>query len=455
LAVTAPPRRPETEQDRDLEQRVAELEALIKEARRKARLRRLRNGGMLVAAGAGAAALIGLFGGGGAGSGSAALAGDSGARGQSSRSLASLAPLPAGNHANAFAFDARNPEVVYVASFHARGGVYVFKTTDGGESWRLTRARGAGWKSDILSLTADPSRPGTLYAGTDTAVYKTVDGGRSWRPFKQGLFPRQREVCDSQVFSTVRVRQCTQLPYGKPGTPSWNRNNGWVLDVAVDPNHRNVVYSAAGGVLKSTDAGRTWQSTLKLRAKWTSVTRIAIAPTRPESIYAITHNRGSRATAIYKSTNAGQTWQRTGGPGSTLPSSCCGDSMDALVSDPVHPQTLYAAVGNTVLRTTDGGGSWHAAANGLPASSVTSLAIDPRQSGTVYASVHNTKTVALETPSGGIYQTTDGGQTWTEIWSGFGIDKIAVDPTRPSTIYAAGDHLLKSTDGGETWAISR
>jgi photosystem II stability/assembly factor-like uncharacterized protein len=406
---------------------------------------------MLVAAGAGAAALIGVFGGGG-GSGSAALANDSGARGQSSRSLASLAPLPAGNQANAFAFDPRNPEVVYVASFHARGGVYVFKTTNGGESWRLTRAQGAGWKSDILSLTSDPSRRGTLYAGTDTAVYKTVDGGRNWRPFNQGLFPRQREVCYSQVFSTVRVRQCTKLPYGKPGTPSWNRNNGWVFDVAVDPNNRSVVYAAAGGVRKSTDGGRTWRTVYPRHGR-AVVTRIAIAPTQPESIYAITGENGG--TAIYKSTNAGQTWQRTGGADTTLPPSCCGDGMDALASDPANSQTVYAAVGNTVFRTTDGGGSWQPAANGLPANSVTSLAVDPRQSGTVYASVHNTKAVAVEIPGGSIYKTTDGGQTWTEIWSGFGIDKIAVDPTRPSTIYAAGDHLLKSTDGGHTWAISR
>jgi photosystem II stability/assembly factor-like uncharacterized protein len=455
LTVTAPPRRPETEQDRDLEQRVAELEALIEEARRRARLRRLRNGGLLVAVGAAVAALVGLLGGGGGGAGTAALAGDSGARGQSSRSIASLAPLPAGNQANAFAFDPRRPNVVYVASFHARGGVYVFKTTDGGQHWRLTRAQGAGWKSDILSLTSDPSRPGTLYAGTDTAVYKTVDGGRNWRPFNHGLFPRQREVCYSQVYSTVRVRQCTKLPYGKPGTPSWNRNNGWVLDVAVDPNNRSVVYAAAGGVLRSKDGGHTWKSVLKPQSKWMSATRIAIAPTRPESIYAITHNGGSGATAIYRSTNAGQTWHRTGSSDSTLPSSCCGDSMDALASDPANPETVYADVGNTVLRTTDGGGSWQPAANGLPANSVTSLAIDPRQSGTVYASVHDTKAVALEIPSGGIYQTTNGGQTWTEIWSGFGVDKVAVDPTRPSTIYAAGDHLLRSTDGGHTWAISR
>src|SRR5213076_940632 len=97
------------------------------------------------------------------------------------------------------------------------------------------------------------------------------------------------------------------------------------------------------------------------------------------------------------STDAGTTWQATGS-GSSLPPSCCGDSMDALVVDPGNPQTLYAAVGQTVL----------------PTNAVTSLAADPRRPGTLYASVdifHAIKTKAGDAvkPTGGIYATTDGG----------------------------------------------
>jgi photosystem II stability/assembly factor-like uncharacterized protein len=364
-----------------------------------------------------------------------------------------------------FAFDPRRPDVVYVASPDARGGVYVFKTTDNGRHWRLTGARGTGWRSDILSLTADPLHSGTLYAGTDTAVYKTVNGGRSWKPFKQGLFPRRHKFC----WSTGSGRQCwNYFPYyGTPGKTNWNRNNGWVLDIAVEPTHRNVVYSATDGVRKSTDGGRTWIRVFKPRRwKWSMVTRIAIAPTKPESIYAIAHRSGTGATAIYKSTDAGRTWQMTGGAHSSLPPSCCGDSADALAADPRNPQTLYAAIGNTVLATTDGGASWQPKANGLPAGDITSLAVDPRRSGTVYASaVVNLNKVKPENVAGGIYKTTNGGRTWSAVVSSIGVGKIAVDPARPSTIYATGwaswdkthpdkIRLLRSTDGGRTWAIS-
>lgn len=481
MSVTAPPRGPETEHDRDLERRVADLEALIREARRRARRRRIVLGALLVAAAAAVAGLAGIYGGGGSGAGATALAGDSGARDQSSGPVVPLAALPHGNEAMAFAFDARRPNVVYVASPDARGGVYVFKTTDSGKHWHSTGARGDLWKSDILSLTADPQHSGTLYAGTDTAVYKTVDGGVSWRPYKRGLFPAGslRHYC-------VAVLGCPGWAhYGKPGTTSWNRNNGYVLDVAVDPADSRTVYSAAGAIRKSTNGGRTWTAVFgERRGEWSGITRIAIAPTQPESIYAIAHAQvPAGATAILKSTNAGRTWQTTGGSASNLPPSCCGDSEDDLAIDPADPQTLYAAVGSTVFATTDGGSTWHPAASGLPANAVTSLATDPRRPGTAYATVetshrYKTKSGWGDRPTGGIYRTTDAGKTWTAILTGFGIEHLAVDPNRPSTIFAAGwtggkygaahrkgcgAHpscfwkygLLKSTDSGQTWTIAR
>ena len=79
---------------------------------------------------------------------------------------------------------------------------------------------------------------------------------------------------------------------------------------------------------------------------------------------------------------------------------------------------------------------------------------------------YKTKAGNVEKPTGGIYKTTDGGHTWTEIWSGLGVFRVAVDPKNPTTIYAAGwagrdpTHrdsflLLRSNDSGRTWAIAR
>ena len=144
MPVTVPPRPTDVQDDRDLAQRVADLEALIEEARRRTRRRRIRNGTAFVVAAAAGAGLIGFHGGGGGGTGTAALGGGSGAGGQATEPTPPLAPLPAGNGASAFAFDPRRPDIVYVASPHARGGVFVYKTTDGGRHWLLTGAQGNG-----------------------------------------------------------------------------------------------------------------------------------------------------------------------------------------------------------------------------------------------------------------------------------------------------------------------
>ena len=452
-----PPRGPEIEDDHDLERRVAELEALIEEARRRARRRRQRNGAAaLLIAGAGAAAFIGFGGHGGGGAGTAALAGGTGAAGQARTAAPSLAGLPAGARPSAFAFDPRRPNLVYVTSAHDRGGgAYVYKTTDGGRHWQPTGARGTKWVSDILSLTADPRHPGILYAGTNTAVYKTVDGGGTWQPFKQGLFPPHggKRVCYSQAGAST---YCVKLPFGTPGTTSWNRDNGWVLGIAVDPADSNVVYSGAGEVRKSTDGGHTWKTVLlPYPTQGHSVSRIAIAPTRPESIYAIAHTTNTGRTTIYQSTDAGRTWHSTGSRTSVLPNSNDWDSSDALAVDAQHPRTVYAATGHTVLKTTDAGASWHPIRGGLPAG-VTSLAADPRQSGTLYA--------GLQTGggTGAIYKTTDAGRTWSEAESGAAIATLAIDPARPTTIWAAAvdwTHrntffIIRSTDSGRTWTTA-
>ena len=343
---------------------------------------------------------------------------------------------------DSFAFDPSNPEIVYVM---ARGfgedhplGAGVFKTTDGGAHWQAATAT-SRWPGGH-ALTADPRHPGTLYAGAEFAVYKTVDGGRSWRPSHRGLYT----------------------------PPPGDREKGWVIALAVDPANTNIIYAGSDRVSKSTDGGHSWKTVFPPHPtpNGHDVSALAIAPTRPETIYAIIGDFGPSSStpengrfSIYKSTDAGTTWQATAALRGSV-------ALTTLAVDPRHPATVYAAIGANLLKTTNAGETWQPIAKGLPigkphgncncvapVGGVRALAVDPRHSGTVFAAL----------TQGGIYKTTNGGETWIQaIDPLLYLPTVAVDPARPTTIYVAGasetgsepHQILRSTDGGYTWATA-
>src|SRR5947208_1049766 len=120
-----------------------------------------------------------------------------------------------------------------------------------------------------------------------------------------------------------------------------------------------------------------------------------------------------------------------------------GGSISALVIDPQNTRTVYAATGNGVFKTTDGGASWSQASY-LNERIVQTLLIDPQNSRTLYAGTRNY----------GVLKSTDAGASWVN--SGLGFPRIlglALDPQSPSTMYAVPSSVgvFKSIDGGTTW----
>ena len=441
MSVTVPPSSTDSHDDRDLERRVADLEALIEEARRRARRRRRRYGlAALVIAGAGAGVLFGIGGRGAGGTGTAAT-GHTGSPGSAAKaeSPTPLGALPSGfGFVDAFAFDPRDPQVAYVLMTAPRGRV--FKTTDEGARWRGMSS--GGWPGGNEAFATDPRHPGTLYVGTSVGVYKTVDGGRSWRHSNHGLLPPARDPPD--------FRQ---------------EGKGRVTALAVDPADSNLVYAGSDRISKSSDGGRTWKTVFPSHPTEyrDSVSALEIAPTRPDTIYAIVSESVDGPTSIYESTDAGGTWRSTEVVRG-LQAGALGWAT-ALLVDPRHPAVVYAALGATVVKTTDAGETWQPIGHGLPIAAglarggchcqggVTTLDVDPR-TGTVYAALSQ----------GGVYKTADGGRTWTSIGPEglYMYNALGVDPSRPSTIYAGaesetgdGPRILRTTNGGRTWVEAR
>jgi hypothetical protein len=122
-----------------------------------------------------------------------------------------------------------------------------------------------------------------------------------------------------------------------------------------------------------------------------------------------------------------------------------------------------------VIKTTDGGASWRWVNSGFPVSpnfilpnqnvAVTTLAIDPRNPGTVYAGAF-----LYSVPGSAVFKTTNGGELKPSgSWSNAGltgfyyVESLAIDSQNPSTIYAravvggSGGLLFKTTTGGASW----
>ena len=103
-----------------------------------------------------------------------------------------------------------------------------------------------------------------------------------------------------------------------------------------------------------------------------------------------------------------------------------------------------------MLRSTDGGVTWTAADAGIPAHSITALAVDPRDSRLLYAGTGGDYQVYGR----GVWKTTDGGASWARAGTalkGLSITAVTVSPL-PNVVWAAtASAVFRSGDGGATW----
>jgi photosystem II stability/assembly factor-like uncharacterized protein len=360
----------------------------------------------------------------------------------------------------ALVVDRRDPDIVYAGTWETG----VFKTTDGGASWRPI---GLG---SVNTLVLDPRDPETIYAGAVGAaagpgsiydwsgVFKSSDGGASWQPVGLQGTNVAALALDLQDPETVYAGTDGKgLVKSTDGGVSWRAAGLQGTNVGalmLDPQHPNTVYAGTdeNGVFKSTDGGRTWRALTMLRG----AELLALHPGNPAKLYAGSVGR------ILTSLDAGRSWRATGrGPGAA--------SISAFAVD-ARTGTAYAGIdeGGIAKKV---GGRWRTVNMHTPlvagdvatAQTVRALAVDPRDPDVVYA--------GTEDPAG-ILKSTDGGRSWRGLrvpWKPWIPDRgaatvsaLAVDPQNPKTVYAYTEDFadngspvwFKSTDGGATWEVA-
>lgn len=309
-----------------------------------------------------------------------------------------------------------NPNIMYIAtgdgdaaiSLSAFGqtnsgdtkSIGILKSTDGGNNW--TNVLSADQLDGILvrKLLLDPAFPDYLHAVTSIGIFSTSDAGQNWTQSLSGYF----------------------------------------MDIEFHPNNTDVVYASSfdpngnAQVFVSTDVGASWTQTTSL----TGVNRIEIevTPAAPDNIDILCSDASNDGLhSLYYSTNSGSSWALywNGGPGANL-LGWYGDASDAngqgsydlaFAIDPNNYGNILVG-GVNLWRTTDGGTNWFISNmwiddpfyNSPPNVQVAhadkhDLVFHPFQANTIF-----------DCNDGGVYKSTDGGASWSDISNGLVISQM-------------------------------
>jgi len=243
-----------------------------------------------------------------------------------------------------------------------------------------------------------------------------------------------------------------------------------VTGIAEEP-HTFFFGGTGGGVWKTDDAGHHWVPIADDYLTVGNVGAIDVADSDPNVIYVGTGSaciRGniSVGRGVWKTTDGGDTWSFIG-----LPES---GAVGSLTVHPQNPDLVYVAgLGHPfgkneergVYRSTDGGDTWENVLFLNDSTGAVSLAMNPLNPRIIYAGMWRAERKPWElisgSPEGGVYKTTDGGDTWTKLAGGLPegtVGKVTVSVSRanPDRVWAMveaepGNGLWRSDDAGETW----
>ena len=364
-------------------------------------------------------------------------------------------PAAAGGRVTSVAGSARNPHLYYLGA--AGGGVW--KSNDGGASWKPVFDHES--VGSIGAVAIDPTNDRTVWVGTGESnprndvsygdgLYKTTDGGKTWKNVGlRGTKYISRILIDPSDPQHVIVGALGDVFASSPhrgvyvtfnGGKSWSKTLdvgpiSGVSDLAMNPRTPNVIFAGVwefqrrpwtfrsggkrDGIYRSTDGGRTWKRLTGggLPAGITGRIGLAVAPSDPQRVYALIE---AKHGILWRSDDDGNTWR-------LVSSNTLVDQRPFYFShievDPSDPNTVYTA-STALAKSTDGGLHFKAIADNVHGD-FHAIWIAPNDSQRMIVG-----------EDGGYALTVNGGRTWA-FWANLPIGqfyRVGLGNDNPYTI---------------------
>ncbi len=343
-----------------------------------------------------------------------------------------------------------------------RKGAFVL-TSDGKRArWDITGPFFAGW--EIFHLKGSPADPNRIYASQSSAWFGQVmqrsnDGGKTW------------ETAGNKFAYD-----------GVPGTHQWYDGTAhpWEFKRVwhVEPSLTNpdTVYAGVedAALFRTTDGAQTWQELAGLRGhgsgpKWQpgaggmGLHTILLDPGNPRRIFV-----AISAAGVFRTSDGGETWTpiNRGLKSEYIPdpNAEVGHCVHRIAMHKKHPGVLYMQKHWDVMRSDNGGDSWHEVSGNLPTDFGFVIDVHAHEPETIY--VIPIKSDSEHYPPEGklrVYRSRTGGNEWEPLTKGLPQencyvnvlrDAMAVDSLDKCGIYfgTTGGQVYASADAGDTWA---